>query len=532
MMATARITGRLPRVAVVGCGRWGRNLVRVFRELGVLAAVCDESEAQLHEVAHHYDVPPSSFEPILSAPEIDGVVVATPAATHAALALQVLEAGKHVFVEKPLALDVADALRVEAAAVARDRILMVGHLLQYHPAFQKLQELVASGALGRLNYLYSNRLNLGQFRREEDVFWSFAPHDISMILTLVGELPDRVEAAGHCYLHGRIADVTTMRLHFANGINAHIFVSWLHPSKEQKLVVIGQNAMAVFDDCQPWSHKLVVYPHRIAWRDGAPAAERADAQRITLDEDEPLQRECRHFIECITATQQPRTDAREAISVLRVLDAGRRSMLSGVPVALVLTSEMRFFAHETASVDGGCTIGAGTRIWRFSHILKGSHIGRDCVIGQNVVIGPDVTVGDRCKIQNNVSLYRGVTLEGGVFCGPSCVFTNVINPRAEIERKHECRPTPVGYGATIGANATILCGNRLGPFCMIGAGAVVTHDIPGHALVIGNPARQVGWVSRSGHRLNDALICPHTGEHYVPDGHGGLMLRQEERKVA
>jgi UDP-2-acetamido-3-amino-2,3-dideoxy-glucuronate N-acetyltransferase len=170
--------------------------------------------------------------------------------------------------------------------------------------------------------------------------------------------------------------------------------------------------------------------------------------------------------------------------------------------------------HESAYVDDRVAIGAGTKIWHFSHVLPGVTIGERCVIGQNVSIGPDVTVGNRCKIQNNVSLYKGVILEDGVFCGPSCVFTNVVNPRAEIERKNEFKTTLVCHGATIGANATILCGHRIGAYCLIGAGAVVTHDVPDFAIVIGTPARRVGWVSKAGTRLGPDLVCRLDGSRY------------------
>lgn len=180
------------------------------------------------------------------------------------------------------------------------------------------------------------------------------------------------------------------------------------------------------------------------------------------------------------------------------------------------------FVHESSYVDDGAQIGEGTKIWHFSHIMTRTRIGRNCSIGQNVVAGPDVTVGDSCKIQNNVSLYKGVELEQGVFCGPSCVFTNVLNPRAEIERKDEFRPTRVGRGATIGANATIVCGNTLGAYCMIGAGAVVTRDVPAYALMVGVPARRIGWVSRAGEILDESLTCPRTGERYRQ--HDGTLV--------
>ena len=178
--------------------------------------------------------------------------------------------------------------------------------------------------------------------------------------------------------------------------------------------------------------------------------------------------------------------------------------------------------HESAYVDEPCEIGAGTRIWHFSHVMRDCRIGRDCIIGQNVMIGRNVVVGNRCKIQNNVSLYAGVMLEDGVFCGPSCVFTNVNNPRAEIERKSEFRPTPVRRGATIGANATIVCGREIGAYAFIGAGAVVNRAVPAYALMAGVPARRIGWMSCAGERLGDDLVCPLDGSRYRLDERGML----------
>lgn len=184
------------------------------------------------------------------------------------------------------------------------------------------------------------------------------------------------------------------------------------------------------------------------------------------------------------------------------------------------------FVHESAYVDEPSSVGANTKIWHFSHVLANTHIGESCVLGQNVVVGPDVRIGNNCKIQNNVSLYKGVDLADGVFCGPSCVFTNVLTPRAEVERKDEFAKTPVGRGATIGANATIVCGHSIGAYAMVAAGAVVTKNVPDHALVAGIPARRIGWVSRSGDRLDDRLICPRTNEVYELNSDGGLSLKE------
>ena len=531
-----------PRVVVAGCGYWGRNLVRNFHELGALAAVVDSDPGVVNDFAARHGVSARLWAEALEDPTIPAVVIATPAAHHAEHCRQAIAAGKHVFVEKPLALNVIEGRELAAQAAESDRILMVGHLLQYHPVFLKLQELVAEGRLGRIQYIYSNRLNLGKIRREENVFWSFAPHDISMILALAGEMPERVLATGACYLHKAIADTTTTHLAFPNGINAHIHVSWLHPFKEQKLVVVGDKGMATFDDREPWARKLLFYPHVIHWRQGKPEPEKAEAEAIAVQEAEPLRLECQHFLDCVAEQKTPRTDAGEGLRVLRVLAASERSMTAGKTVELAPEPDAATSTavdrlpgaqvHPSAEIDEGCSLGAGTKVWHFSHVLRGSRIGRDCVLGQNVMVGPDVTVGDRCKIQNNVSIYKGVTLEDGVFCGPSCVFTNVNTPRAEIERKDEYLPTRVGRGATIGANATVVCGHDIGDYAFIAAGAVVTGDVPAFGLMAGVPARRIGWVSHAGERLGPDLVCPREGRRYREIGPEALEEIVEDAPLA
>jgi UDP-2-acetamido-3-amino-2,3-dideoxy-glucuronate N-acetyltransferase len=279
--------------------------------------------------------------------------------------------------------------------------------------------------------------------------------------------------------------------------------------------------MAVFDDGLGWSEKLQLFPHTVEWRDQVPIANKAAAVPIVLAESEPLAEECRHFLDGIANGTTIRTDGREGLDVLRVLDAAERSMQSARAErpskprdAAKRRHTAQYFAHETAVIDEGCDIGEGTRIWHFSHIIQGSSIGRNCTIGQNVMIGPDVRIGHGCKIQNNVSIYKGVELEDNVFCGPSCVFTNVKTPRAEINRKNEFFQTCVERGVTIGANATIVCGSRLGTYSFIAAGAVVTGDVAPFALMAGVPARRIGWVSHSGERLGEDLACPRTGRRY------------------
>ena len=514
------------KISVIGCGYWGKNLVRNFAELRVLHSVCDANQELANQAAKAYDVASLSLEELLKS-ACDGVVIAAPAAQHFELTQRALNAGKHVFVEKPLSLKVEEAKKLCDRSMQVGKKLMVGHLLQYHPAFLELKALIKKGNLGRLQYIYSNRLNLGKFRNEENILWSFAPHDISMILGLAGDLPESVYATGACHLNPRIHDVTTTHMSFKNGIEAHIFVSWLHPYKEQKLVVVGDRGMVVFDDGLPWGEKLKLYPHQVTWVDGLPQPEKADVIYVPLEVSEPLKIECQHFIDCITQNHMPRTDGAEGLRVLQVLDAAQQSLASHQTISLNARIKP-YYVHETAIVDGGCEIGCGTKIWHFSHIIKGTKIGEDCVIAQNVMIGPDVVVGNRCKIQNNVSLYKGVTLEDGVFCGPSCVFTNVHNPRAEIERKDEYRPTLVEMGVTIGANATIICGNKLGAYSLIGAGAVITKDVKPHAVMVGNPAQQIGWVSHAGEKLGDDLVCQREGRRYqIVDGNLKEIIKND-----
>ena len=515
-----------PRVGVVGAGYWGQNLVRNFHAIGALAAVCDLDEERLRSVTEAYPRCQvySDYDKLLRDSEVGAVVIATPAETHAAMVRNALLVGKDVFTEKPLCLSAAEGEELASLARQRRRILMVGHLLWYHPAILKLKQLIAEGALGRIQYIYSNRLNLGRIRREENILWSFAPHDISVILGLLDEMPDSVHAQGGNYLHAGIADVTVSLMSFPSGVNAHIFVSWLHPYKEQKLVIIGEHKMAVFDDVEK-QDKLVLYPHSIDWKNNIPVANRAEGFAVELESYEPLRAECLHFVECVQSRSRPRTDGAEAVRVLRVLQWSQEALRSGSAskTATVAERPRAYTAHQSAVIDEGVEIGEGTTIWHFSHILRGSSIGKNCRIGQNVVVGPKVTVGDGVKIQNNVSVYEGVTLEDFVFCGPSMVFTNVYNPRSEIPRMEELRPTVVHRGATLGANCTIICGLSIGRYALVGAGSVVLHDVPDFALVVGNPARLAGWVCVCGHRLgldsSDGIGgCTACGREYEKTG--------------
>ncbi|HEX3760826.1 MAG TPA: Gfo/Idh/MocA family oxidoreductase [Kofleriaceae bacterium] len=322
------------RVAVLGCGYWGQNLVRNFHALGALAAVADVSP---HGRATAARIAPGvaihdRLDAALDDRSIAGVVISTPAETHAELTERALAAGKDVLCEKPLALHYDAARRVRDLALRRGRVLMVGHLLEYHPAIERLRGLVASGQLGRIRYLYSNRTNLGKVRREENILWSFAPHDIAVILRLVGALPCQVIAAGGAYLQADIADVTVTQLLFDSGVAAHVFVSWLNPFKEQKLVVVGSERMATFDDVR---RELVLHDQHVVLQDGEPVPVKGAGAAIAYPDDEPLRIECQAFLAAIASRTPPLTDGASALRVLRVLEAAQRSLSArGQPMAL------------------------------------------------------------------------------------------------------------------------------------------------------------------------------------------------------
>ncbi len=513
-----------PKIGLLGCGHWGKNLVRNFATLGALRAACDVDTGTLAELTERYPElrVTSSYRDLLADADVQAVVIATPAAAHYAHAREALEAGKDVFVEKPLSLTVRDGRSLIALAERANRILMVGHLLRYHPGILKLKELLDGGHLGKILHVYSNRLNLGMFRTEENILWSFAPHDVSVILHLLGEQPNRIQAQGGSYLHPGRADVTVTTLVFPSGVTGHIFVSWLHPYKEQKLVVVGDRGMAVFDDVAR-DRKLTLYNHTVEWVSRVPIPRRDDGRDVPFPAEEPLRAECRHFLECLATRQRPWTDGEEGLAVLEILEACQRSLdgVSDAGSAAAEAPKRPFFAHETAVIDHPCEIGEGTKIWHFSHVMAHSKIGQRCNLGQNVVVSPHVMLGNNVKVQNNVSIYTGVILEDDVFCGPSMVFTNVINPRSEVVRRDEYQQTLVKRGASLGANCTIVCGRTIGEYAFIGAGAVVTKDVPAYALVVGNPGRVVGWMCRCGIRLHfqgDGASCTACGATYRKDG--------------
>lgn len=320
-------------VAVVGCGYWGKNLVRNFNELDELQMICDATPAGrtlAEEIAPTAEIV-SDFQHVLLS-DVRGVAIATPAETHYSLVAQAIQAGKDVFVEKPLALTYEEGAHLVDLAKQHQRMLVVGHVLEYHPAILKLRELIDSGELGKVQYIYSNRLSLGKIRREENILWSFAPHDIAVILRLMGSIPFQVVACGGNYIQPNIADVTITNLLFNNGVRAHIHVSWLHPFKEQRLVVIGSKKMASFDDV---AKKLVLYDQRVDVEEGEPIPVKGDGEEIAFAKNEPLRMECQAFLDAMESRVPALTDGESGLDVLNVLQSAQRSLvMNGEPVAL------------------------------------------------------------------------------------------------------------------------------------------------------------------------------------------------------
>ncbi len=332
------------RIAIAGAGYWGINHVRAFaRAPGCeLVAVCDPDERALARAAGFAPKArrTTALDDVLAADDVDAVVLATPAVAHAAQAQAALAAGKHVFVEKPMALSTADAEATVAAATRAGKTLMVGHLMLYHPGYERLRELVRGGEVGDVFYIYAVRVNLGRLRKDENALWSFAPHDLSMILDLVDQKPATVAARGQAYLQPGVEDVVFVNLNFTGGVMAQVQLSWLDPRKERRLTVVGSKKMVEFDDVHP-AEKLRIYdkgydrpPEFTRWGEYL-TVRHGDIHIPRLQMTEPLEAECAHFVQCVRSGATPRTDAAHGLEVVRVLEAAQQSLRqNGTPVTI------------------------------------------------------------------------------------------------------------------------------------------------------------------------------------------------------
>lgn len=476
------------KIAVAGSGHWGKNLVRNFHQLGALTAICDSDPLTLTKFREDYPDcrTVSNFDEIVSAPDINAVVLATPAETHFRLARQALLAGKDVFVEKPLALTTTEGIALAELSDKLGQILMVGHLLWYHPALDRIRELVSAGTLGEIYYMSSHRLNLGRVRREENVLWSFAPHDVSVMIMLAGGLPVSVSATGGSYLQPGISDTTLTSLTFGGGVAGHIYVSWLHPFKEHKLVLIGSRRMLVFDDLQS-NEKIRLYDKGV--EPGEALRVRSNGYEVvSFEAEEPLRRECAHFLECVAGRRQPETDARNGVEVLKVLEAAQASLGAGggpVQVEVSPGSPLRRkiscpdrslkedfgpASNWEAWVDSSARVGKGTRLAPGSQVHANAVLGEECIVGSGVVIGEGTRVGAGSRIDDYAVLGKK----------PLCARMSVFAPEDELPA------LVVGEGSLIGTAAVIYRGAAVGANVLVADQATVRESVTvGDYSVIG-----------------------------------------------
>jgi len=485
----------MKKIGIIGMGKWGKNLIREFSNfVEISKCVTTGNKDNINWIQKNFPNTQCSknISDLLDDNSIDAIIIATPINTHYELAKKALESGKHVFVEKPITLNTKEAEELVKIAKTENKILMVGHLLHYHPAIIKIKEMIKENKIGKIKNITCNRLSLGKFRKFENVLWSFAPHDISVVLDLVRDMPEKVICYGKDHINKGIHDVTNSILFFKNAY-VNINVNWLNPYKEQKMSIIGEKGMIIFDDVSK-DNKITYFPEYINYSsdiNAEPTPVKNNGINILFnDKNSPLTIECQHFIECCKTRKTPTTDGEEGLRVLKVLQNLQNSLTN--------IKEKTFFSHDTAIIDDGADIGEGTKVWHYSHICSGAKIGKKCNIGQNVYIAGGVILGDNCKVQNNVSIYSGVEAEDYVFFGPSCVLTNDINPRCMHSKNGNYIKTILKKGVTLGANCTIVCGNTIGEHALIGAGAVICKDVEPNSVMVGNPGKRIGSIEEKG----------------------------------
>ncbi len=490
-------------VALIGAGYWGKNLARNLHELGTLHTLCDLDTALLERYRDQYpDVHLSScVDEVLANDAISCVMIAAPALLHYQLARRVLRAGKDVYVEKPLCLETSEAEELIQLAEELGLVLMVGHILQYHPCIQRLQELLGRGDLGKLQYVVSNRLNLGSIRTEENALWNFAPHDVSLILSLFGHrLPDQVRSVGSAFISKGVADVSMTTIRFPGNVRAHIYVSWLNPYKEQKLVVVGSAGLAVFDDTQPWDDKLVIYRNHVRWSDGhIPLVDDSDKERVQVPHKEPLKEECLHFLTCCRDRLKPLTDGQEALRVLKVLQAAQYSIneegraYNPQVLGSAGAAGQGFFVHPSAVVDPGAIIGGGSKIGPFCHIRSGAHIGDSCTIGESALISKNVVAGNKLNLGHGVSCHPDLIIGHDVTIGSGSVLAC---PSTSSQGSND--ETRIDQGVQIGSNVTIARGVHVGHHSIIASGSVVTEDVAPESVIGDNSVMTLKQCTKTG----------------------------------
>ena len=485
-------------IALIGSGYWGKNLLKDLNNIGVLKTICEINDEIINKYKQSYpDIYfTKNWNEILNDKSITAVVIALPAKYHYIFSKEALENDKDVFVEKPLSLNLEDAENLVNIANERNKILMVGHVLRYHPCVQKIEQLVKNGSLGKIYYISCSRKNLGKIREHENVLWSLAPHDISLVLSLVNnETPIKIKCNGQIHINDTIHDIVDTYLEFSGNCIAQISVSWLHSFKEHLTIIAGSEGMLVFDDTKPKNEKLSICKKYLNRKQGYQqdfsTAEFKLVECNWINDKLPLQIECEHFVNCCKTRETPITDGKEGLAVLKILDECSKKLYKKTK------NKKKYFSHKTSIINEKAIINEGTKIWQWTHIL-GGEIGKNCSIGQNCFIAPDSKLGNNCKVQNNVSIYSGITCEDNVFLGPSMVFCNDKTPRSKYSKNGVYMKTLVKEGASIGANSTILPGITIGKYAFIGAGSVVTKNVPDYAVMVGNPAKQISIIDEKG----------------------------------
>jgi len=461
-------------IGIIGCGYWGNNIIRECYNLNILKIICDKDINILNKFKELYDVDiTTNFDDLLNS-NINAIIISLPTELHYEYAKKTIENKKHVFIEKPMTSNLKEAKELVKLAKEYNVKIMVGHILNYHPCIIKIKELINNNIIGNIRNITCNRLNLGRFRKYENVLWSFAPHDISIILSICNKLPDKLYCHGKDILRKGIHDITNTFLEYdKENIYININVNWLNPFKEQKMIITGEKGMIVFDDTLE-INKILLYKNELT------EIKKTDGVIIEYENLNPLKTEIEHFINCYKNNKEPLTNGEEGLKVLQVLELLTESLYGN---GKIINLNNNF--HQSSIIESN-NIGYNTKIWHFCHITPSAIIGNNCNIGQNCYIAGKI--GNNCKIQNNVSVYKGVECGDYVFLGPSCVFTNDKYPDAKISKNGNYLKTIIEDEVTIGANATILPGIRIGKNAFIGAGAVVTKDVLPYSTVIGNPA--------------------------------------------